>query len=431
MSHKIQSESEAAHLFREAYKDRVRFIPTKNRWLINDGPLWIEDERLLLDGHVREFLDFQATTDPRWRGALATIRNVKGLAERDPALHVDMDHVDCKPLLIGTKSYVYNARTAGRSRSPRGTYITKRCSVDPDFENDCPRWKKFIRQLADKNSEREAYLQRWCGYALTGDVRHEKMLIMTGGGENGKSKFFNAVAEIMGSYHAEAKDDTFVDAKSKNRHEQAMAHISGARLVTCSEIEEAQTWSEATLKKVVSGDYVTARFLYKNLFTFRPSCKVWVMTNHLPKLKSVGTAMRRRVDLFEIAFSPKNKDEDLEHQLRKEYGAILAWMLEGAGQWCRYGLQTPQSVTNATDRYFDDQDTLGQWLKEKTRKSEGCVTPTAELHASYNRFLRENGLPDVFIGPFAKQLVGRGYEKRSAKSARTRSMKGIRLKMNT
>lgn len=362
------------------------------------------------------------------------MRNVKGFAKRDPALHLSVREIDADPLLVGTKTGVHSLRSH-RPIKPRSRhYVVNRTSVDPDIGTVPKRWIKFLKQICQGDMELVGFLQRWAGYSLTGSVAEHALLVIYGPGGNGKGVLINTLATIMGSYHREATPDTFVEGKGR-AHETAMAFIAGARLVTSSETDQGGSWNEATMKRAVAGDPVTARFLYKNHFTYRPTYKIWIATNHLPKLKSVGPAMRRRIHLLELDFVPERPDPDLEARLRDEHEAILAWMLEGAKEWRKQGLNPPTSVRRATDEYFEEQDVMGVWLREKTRRSEAAVTPSSALCDSYNRFLRSRNMPEVDASYFGRQLSARGYQRQLTKAhkgrVRTRCFIGLRLKVNS
>lgn len=436
MSEEILSESHAAHLFHLEYGDQIRFVPERGEWMIRDGNLWNFDTAKGIEALIREFLDRQGQDkkDARWKGSLSVVRSVKGFAESAATLHVPVTEIDAREYLIGTATGVFDLKKKRRVKPKTGTYITRRTSIDPDFETGCPRWMKFIDQVFKKDRKKIAYFQRFCGYLLTGSVKEHRLLVIYGPGGNGKSVLVNVIAKIMGSYHKEALPETFVESKSF-KHETALAFISGARFVTTGETDQGGTLNEATVKQATGADAVSARFLYKNPFTYRPSYKIWITTNHLPRLKSVGPDMRRRIHVLELDYIPPKPDHDLEEKLAKEYSSILAWMMQGTQDWIEQGLNPPRSITKPTDQYFSEQDTLGAWIEMRTRKADGAVTPSSVLCESYNRFLRERGLPDVDSSLFGRMLSARGYESTLAKASRdavrARCFKGIRLRMNT
>lgn len=434
MSNNIQSESDAGHCFRKAHGKIIRYVPEKAQWLIKDGDLWKIDESKGVEALIRKFLDQQNEPDVRWKGSLSTVRNVKGFTESDKSLHVSISEMDAQEFLLGTPGGLYNIKKRTFVKSTHGIYVTKQTSVDPDEESSCPQWNKFIKQIFKGDAEKIAYFKRFCGYLLTGSTKEQKILVIYGPGGNGKSVLVNTIAAIMGDYHNEALPETFIDGKSKT-HETAMAYVAGARFVTSGETEQGGMLNEVTVKRATGADLVTARFLYKNPFTYRPCYKIWMTTNHLPRLKSVGHDMRRRIHLLELDYVPKKPDHDLERKLIEEHSAILSWMIDGAREWFRQGLNPPESITASTDQYFAEQDTLGTWLEQRTKESEGSVTPSAVLRESYNRFLRERGLPDIDSSVFGRLLSARGFESKNAKverdGNRARCFEGIRLRMNT
>jgi len=107
MSGNIKSESEAAHLFREECGHLVRYVPEWDAWIIKDGKTWEKDTSLRIDSLIRDLLDSREDIDPKWKGSLNIVRNVKGFAKRDQALHVSAGEIDAEPLLVGTKTGVY------------------------------------------------------------------------------------------------------------------------------------------------------------------------------------------------------------------------------------------------------------------------------------------------------------------------------------
>ena len=434
MSDEILSESQAAHLFRLEYGDQIRFVPERGEWMIRDGDLWNFDTAKGVEALIREFLDRQNDASPRWKGSLSVVRSVKGFAECDATLQVPVTAIDTQEFLLGTATGVFNLERQRRVRPRAGTYVTRRTSVDPDFDAACPRWTKFLQQIFKNDSKKIAYFRRFCGYLLTGSVKEHKLLVIYGPGGNGKSVLVNVIASILGNYHKESLTKTFVENKSF-KHETALAFIAGARFVTSGETDQGGTLNEATVKRATGADSLSARFLYKNPFSYRPNYKIWITTNHLPRLKSVGQDMQRRIHVLELDYIPPKPDHDLEKKLTKEHSAILAWMIQGTQDWIAQGLNPPKSVTRPTDQYFSEQDTLGAWIEARTREVGGAITPSSVLCESYNRYLRERGLPDVDSSFFGRMLSARGYDSALTKapgaSERSRCFRGIRLRMNT
>jgi len=120
-------------------------------------------------------------------------------------------------------------------------------------------------------------------------------------------------------------------------------------LVKASESQKEAALDEATVKEVTGGDSISARFLFKEFFEFRPQFKIWLATNHRPTIQGTDDAIWRRVRLipFNQQFTGKQRDPKLRQKLEAELSGILAWALRGCLEWQRMGLgmwRKPQSL---------------------------------------------------------------------------------------
>src|SRR3954470_14226609 len=207
-------------------------------------------------------------------------------------------------------------------------------------------------------------------------------------GGNGKSVFLNALTGILRAYAATAAMDTFTASKG-DKHPTDMAMLRGARLVTASETEEGPAWAEARIKQLTGGDPVSARFMRQDFFTFTPAFKLTVVGNHQPMLKNVDEAARRRFNIVPFVRKPEKPDRQLEEKLKAEWSAILRWMIQGCLDWQQNGLVRPESVTEATEAYFAEQDLLSQWLADECIVDVGNASrweTIASLFAAWSRY---------------------------------------------
>ena len=182
MRTQIKSESDAAYLLRNQYGHLIRYIPEWEKWIVFDGKIWTRDDALRVDGLIRELLDGHHGIDARWKGSLNVVRNVKGFAVRDTALHVSATEIDADPLLLGIKSGVHSLRRHRPISARRNIYVVKRTSVDPDFARVPKRWIAFVEEICRGDQAKVRYLQRWFGYCLSGSVEERTLLIIYGPG---------------------------------------------------------------------------------------------------------------------------------------------------------------------------------------------------------------------------------------------------------
>ena len=100
---------------------------------------------------------------------------------------------------------------------------------------------------------------------------------------------------------------------------------------------------------------------------------------------------------------PEERDPNLSAKLKAEWPALGDRRLS---RTAAIGLAPPAIVTKATEEYFDDQDTIKQWLEDRTEEGGPyAFTPTSQLCASWKLWCDERNL-----GPGAvSDALRRGY----------------------
>ena len=307
----------------------------------------------------------------------------------------------------------------------REDYQTKSTAVAPG--EDCSLWLQFLGRITFGNLELQQFIQRMCGYALTGITREHALFFLYGTGANGKSVFLNTLCGMMGGYAKTAPIATFIDSKNQN-HPTDLAGLQGARLVTAIETEEGRRWSESKVKALTGGDRITARFMRQDFFEYTPQFKLIIAGNHKPGIQTVDESMRRRFNLlpFTVTIPPSERDAELTEKLRSEWPGILAWAIEGCLAWQREGLNQPCTVIDATAEYFESEDFIAQWMDERCAKGMNLWETTANLFADFQSWAKTC---EIFVGPkrrFSDILMAKGYQPWRSKIAR--GFQGIGLR---
>lgn len=293
-------------------------------------------------------------------------------------------------MLLGCPSVTIDLRTGTKLEPRPENGITKHCGVSPK-DGDCPMWRQFLLDATGEDEDVIAFIQNWFGYLLTGQTDEQVLLFVHGPGGNGKSVFLNIMSRILGDYSKTAAMDTFTKSKG-DRHPTDLAMLCGARSVSVSETEDGRGWSESRIKQLTGGDEVTARFMHRDFFTFRPGFKLTIVGNHQPVLKDVDPAMRRRLLILPFTHQPKVIDPDLEKKLWAEAPQILSWAVRGCLERSVCGLPRPATVQLATEQYFEEQDLFSQWLEECCEMTNAhSFVPASDLFQSWRRFAEDAG----------------------------------------
>ena len=416
LGNELLTEDSAALEFLRLYRGKLRYCRDAGEWFEWSGSVWRQNRTGIAFHWARELARQLAITEPdrvRYAAAKTSFAGgVERFARNDPAFAVMSEAWDRDFFLLGTPGGTVDLRTGSLRPSRPEDGISKSAGATPADEADCSMWRRFINEATNGDEGMARFLQQWCGYCLTGDVTEQCLVFIYGGGGNGKGLFVNVVSGILGDYATTAEMQSLTAARGE-RHSTDLAMLRGARLVTASETERSHAWAETRVKNLTGSDPITARFLHKNNFTFRPVLKLTVIGNHMPRLHDVGDAMRRRLNIVPFIHKPPEPDQHLEERLRSEWAAILRWMIDGCLDWQKNRLIRPESVKVATGKYFEDQNLFSQWLGEECDAESGNrwkFAGSGELFLSWTSYAKAAGVDHGNRIEFAAKLEAEGFE---------------------
>jgi len=426
------SEDAVATAFTCKYGGVLKFDHQMKSWYEWDGSYWKRDlvERAF---HFARDLARQIGKGSGKMGKASVAGGAERFARAHPLHAVATTIWDQDAFLLGTPEGTVDLKTGQLQTSEPTDFITKRTSVAPRAGKPT-RWLQFLDEATGGDQELVRFLQRICGYALTGDVREHALFFVYGSGKNGKSVFLNTLQRILGEYAVTSAMETFT-ASRFDKHPTGFAMLRGARLVTASETEEGRAWAEATIKQLTGGDAITARFMAKDFFTYQPQFKLLIVGNHQPTLHNVDEATRRRFNIIPFTRQPARPDLQLETKLEAEHGEILQWMIDGCLEWQEFGLGKPKAVREATEAYFDDQDLMGQWINDRCvidnpADASRPFEETSKLFADWSSYAKAAGEEPGSQKAFGTKLNKRGFSRdRLTESTRARIYRGIALRI--
>jgi putative DNA primase/helicase len=432
-----------ARVLAERHAGTLRYCHDAKSWFVWDGALWRRDrtEHVL---HRIRVIARELGTDPggvvgRSTGGIVFIAGAERLARGEPALAVTAKTWDADPWALGTPDGTVDLRVRLCERSdaivpePGGSWvaspkvrddgrnpadpthgITRATTVAPAESTACPLWLRFLDDAFGGDADLVGFIQRFCGYALTGSTAEQVLVYGWGLGGNGKSVFLNTILGVLGDYARPADVATLVSTDLA-RHGADLAALHGVRLVGVA--ESTGRWTAGRLKLITGGDAVPL----PGGDSFRPCCKVLAMGNAPPVLAHVDAAIGRRLCVVPFRHRPAQPDRDLEQKLRAEWPGILRWMIDGCRLWQADGLGRPAAVVAATRDALEDQDSIGQFLQERCdgspADSSRSVTAGA-LFAAWQGWATAAGEPAGTQKAFATALADRGFRRERTNCAR-------------
>ena len=413
----------------------LRYVVEFKQWLVWKGDRWMFDEtgeihRLAKQVTLGIYEETANTTSDDRRRALAKFANKSEsqraldalikLARTEDGIPLRVSELDKNPYLLGINNGVINLRAGSLRTSTQSEYITKLAPVTFNPDETCPKWLKFLDQAMGGDKDMIEYLQRIAGYSLTGITTEQQLFFLYGFGANGKSVFVNTIQDLLGDYAMQTPVSTLM-TKNKGSVNNDVARLRGARFVATTETEEHSKFNESEVKLLTGGDMITARFLNKEFFEFRPEFKLWISGNHKP-VPGDGHGIWRRLILipFDIIVKEKNIDRELPDKLRQELPGILNWAIKGCLKWQEDGLKTPVKILNAIKEYKSEMDTIQNWMDDcwKEEALPNAQIKASTLYLSYTKWVEVNGefftLSQRMLGTKLKE---RGFKKKRKSSA--------------
>jgi putative DNA primase/helicase len=425
------------------YGSEIRYNPMWKKWLVWNGKFWETDEgevritkrciemiRSLYDKALKaddykERIEIEkfAMQSENFRRLGACVQ----MAAKLEAIQITSEELDTNPWLLNVENGTVDVSTGEFREHRKEDYITKIAKVSFDPLATCVAWKNFICEIMNFDIDIITFLQTAAGWGITGDTSEQTMFIFFGSGANGKSTFLNTIMNILGEYAASTQTETFIKQNAE-RISNDIARLRGTRFVTTSETEYGRRLSEPLIKQITGNDKLTARFLYGEYFSFLPTFKIFMATNHKPVIKGTDHGIWRRIKLvpFTQTIPAEKQDKELEQKLFAERSGILNWLIEGAMRWKRERFRSPECITYATNEYRAEMDVIGNFLKERCVLNPSCTIRIRELFKAYQDWCDDNNEHAVSERFFSLRLKELGYTQ--GRTADARYWNGIMLR---
>jgi putative DNA primase/helicase len=411
-----------AKRFVRLFGDIVRHCHPWKRDLVWVGSHWRLDDTAAIDRAAKEVARAiyeeaakQADEDDRkslakWAMATEDARRIRALvtmARSERSVVILPEQMNTDPYLFNILNGTIDLRTGQLQPHCKEDCLTKIAPVEFSPNATCPIWDACLKKWMNDNDDLINYLQRVCGYALTGSVKEECLWFLHGEGQNGKSTFLGTLLNVMGDYGMQAVPEMLVH-RNHEAHLTERADLFGRRFVSTIEVDEGKQIAEAILKTMTGGDKLRARFMYKDCFEFEPSHKIFLAANHKPVITGMDVAVWRRIKLvpFDVTISPEERNNNLKDELKAELPGILAWAVRGCLEWMRSGLGEPDEIRKATSDYQAEQDCFGSFIYERCVLGNQYKTKASILLDAYQEW---SGDKSMTAKSFSKLLSKKGY----------------------
>lgn len=316
------------------------------------------------------------------------------------------EEFDNKPMLFPCANGVIDLETGRLKPGRPGDYLSLASPVDfLGIDWPAPIWERTLLEIFAGKANLVSYLQRLFGYAMTGLVKEKVFPVLYGPtGWNGRSLIIETISYVMGSLAGSIPSEMLLSqkyAKSSSAPSPDIMSLKGVRMAFASEIDEGQKFSAAKIKWLTGKDELVGRNPHdKHSTRFRPTHKLFLMTNTQPEAPANDKAFWERLHLIPFTISFVNRDPqetyerraitDLDQQVLAEGPGILAWLVRGCLEYQLHGLNPPMEITAATEEYRRGEDVLADFIDECCIREDGAKGKANELYKRYVTWYHDN-----------------------------------------
>ena len=422
-----------AERFVAMYGNQVRYNYDKMCWMVCRNFVWKGDDPSAVTPMLKRVLTAVNQDDEKFGFKCESAKSISAmlsLASREPGVPVREALFDADQYLFNCKNALLDVKTGSPVAGCPEMLISKIANVEYDRSAECPRFMKFLKEITLERPAIITFLQRWFGASLSGDTSMQSFAIFYGHGANGKSTLTELLAKIMGDYAKNAPPDTFTVKNSGSGIPNDVAALRGARMVMATETEANARLAESKIKSLTGGDLVSARFMRGEFFSFTPSWKIIISTNHKPRISGADHGIWRRIILvpFDFVATTETMDPRLSEKLWEERSGILNWMLTGAAEYFkngagRAGLAVPEIMLEETTEYRTEEDIIGRFLTEECYSKDEIIklgrparVAVKELQSGFRRWCEDNN--ELFAAKMSSVAFGKAMRDRGIESCR-------------
>lgn len=324
--------------------------------------------------------------------------------------------------LINFKNGVLNIDTMELKPHTPEFGFTSTLPFDYDPKAECPDFRKMLKNVTEGDVSKQTVLMEYLGYCISGDEpKADKILVLTGEGQNGKSRFLN-VWKALGGKGVRALGVTEI------MNPFYLQRLDGALFNIMEEIpsfQKKELWE--MMKHLITGGNITVSKKFKDPYDFQNKAKFIMTCNQLPQGADQNHGYFRRMLIvpFDATFSDEkgNIDRDIDQRvIANEMAGVANIAIKMYHQLKRnnYRFTECKAAERSITEYRQSLDSVYRWCDEhleigkqfKDPAKMDCVSDTRhgralvleELRKEYAIWCQNMGERPVAMRAFTKRF---------------------------
>lgn len=317
---------------------------------------------------------------------------------------------DTQNYLLNVGNGVVDLRNGSIGEHQRRYLMTKLTEADYVPGATHPDWDTCLQAL---EPDVMAWMQLRFGQAITGWPTSDDILpVGVGNGSNGKSTLLAGLFSALGE-HITLVPDKLLRASASD-HPTELMSLLGVRVAIIEETPEAGKLNVQRLKAVLGTERITARGMYKDNVSWKPTHSLFLMTNYTPQIHETDNGTWRRLALVKYNKTFVKQDNfraNVSSGVGGRREAVLAWLVAGAVAWHEGGEtlpSRPSQVERDTDEWRGGSDMLRLFMEEGYIHLEdpNARVATSDFHDAFTAWLKSRGQAAWGMPLIVSRIVG-------------------------
>ncbi len=290
-------------------------------------------------------------------------------------------------------------------------FLRYQLAFDYDPAATATTWLAFLCEMLPDPEAQRLLSEALALAFLPSSVRKlEKVPVLLGPGGNGKSVVAEVLTAVLGRANVSGHSLKLLTGSENGR-----ADLQD-RLINISSEIGGITDSDV-FKLLASGEPVSAKILYQDVFTMSSYARLICNANKLPAEVENSHAFFRRFLIipFSVTIDPAKKDTNLSKKIiETELPGVLNWILEGLARLLKQNDFSPcRAADQALQQYRHESNTVSLWLEDASYQvsTTGHEQPAKTLFQEYRDFCKDEGFRAVSSKTFAQRMQAAGFEK--------------------
>lgn len=283
--------------------------------------------------------------------------------------------------------------------------LIHRLDIDWDPHAKCDAYEKFLGETFKDQEQHIKLWEEYAGLTLVPDISYQRMLILKGGGANGKSTLLNLLISL---HNKDAVSSVNITALA---NERVRTQLAGKLVNISSEESRINTVADDYLKRITGGDTVQLRRLYGEPFDAKLQVRFINALNDLPQINDSSYAIERRLMILPCTNVVKEPDITLPFKLQQERAGVMVRLVNALRMLRdRTKFDEPTISRQEVSQYLISNDPVRYWMQERRVEPYDPGTPSMELYNDFSTFCEIANIRPLSMAHWGIKMNAIGYD---------------------